>query len=183
MSLCPNTLSSNHLTSIIHTFHIFFILFFFPFFLLVFIAKKAKKKKKMSQQQNKAWILKHGFIGFPTQDNFEINNVPYQNEPQDGEYILELTSISVDPHLRARFTNLQLKNHLIQTYAVGQVIASKNDKYPIGTKLTGILPAQLYVLTNCDDLQPVDVQFSDSVHVGMLGMPGVQQHSVWLVNK
>lgn len=127
--------------------------------------------------ENKAWVLKSGFTTTPKQEYFDVKTIPYP-VLEDGQYLLKMTSISVDPYLYAYFRNVDTKDMTVQTYGVGQIIESKNDNFPVGLKLTGVLPAQLYVATNDTKLRVVDEKYSDSLHVGILGMPGATAYGM-----
>lgn len=133
----------------------------------------------MSKPVNKEWVLKGEIKGAPQKDDFEIREIEYR-EAKDGEIVIKTDFFSVDPYLRGQFKNPDTWNKVVNCYSVGTVVESKNDKYPVGTFVTGVLPAQLYITTADSTLRIMDPSVLGdlplSYSIGCLGMPGATAH-------
>ncbi|KAF9436796.1 hypothetical protein BGZ76_002980 [Entomortierella beljakovae] len=103
-------------------------------------------------------------------------------ELNDGEVRTRNLFISVDPYLRGRINgpsylqSFQIGS-VIESYAVGQVIASKNTKYPVGSVVVGIYSVEEYSrIPASKELRiiedPRNPKIPLSYYVGVLGMPG-----------
>jgi NADPH-dependent curcumin reductase CurA len=99
---------------------------------------------------NRKILLAQRPVGVPTADCFEIAEeaVP---EPDDGEAIVEVAYLSIDPTIRGWLNDeegylppIQLGD-VVRSGIVGTVVASKNDMFPVGTKVTGLGGWQRYV--------------------------------------
>lgn len=141
-----------------------------------------------TKPQNKEWILNGQIVGTPTTENFTIRDTTY-NDPKDGEFVIKTDYFSVDPYLRGQFNNPDCFGKVVQCYSVGTVIESKTDKIPVGTILTGISPAQLYITSADVGMRQIskemlaslvrdggDDKLPLSFAVGCLGMPGASAH-------
>ena len=63
---------------------------------------------------------------------------------------------------------------VMRAFAIGEIIASKHAKYPVGTWVEGLLGAQSHAISTGQGLRivPAD-QGNLSWHLGILGMPGM----------
>jgi len=133
----------------------------------------------------KQCILKQYPKGIPEASDFEFKTVEEEISLQDQQVFLKLLYISVDPYLRVRlrpevkgyFSPFPLGKPIISG-AVGQVIESKNEKFPKGTLVSGLLSWQTYVIVDVQKttLKPLPFspkEYPPSYAVGILGMPGL----------
>ncbi|XP_053607501.1 prostaglandin reductase 1-like [Plodia interpunctella] len=123
-------------------------------------------------------VLNH-FKGVPKREDFKL--VEEELPPlKDGEILVKAEWISVDPYQRAYNTQIGVPYDQFG-FQVGKVEDSKNDDYPIGTKVVTHKGWKDYfittpaVTTNMTDIiyKLPDLQgLSESLGVGAVGMPG-----------
>lgn len=128
---------------------------------------------------NKQLILRERPVGMPTKDTWSMQetNVP---EPADGELIVRHHYISLDPAMRGWMNDarsyippVQLGD-VMRAGSIGEVVASKHDKFAVGDIITGWGGVQEYSLTNGDNWYKVDTNLAPMpTYIGTLGMPGM----------
>lgn len=100
---------------------------------------------------------------------------------QEGEALLRLQYISVDPYLRGRMREGKSYiapfevGQVIQSGAVGEVLESKApDFQPGDIVVCGALPWSLYATAKASSLQKINPSLAPvSIALGVLGMPGL----------
>ena len=104
-------------------------------------------------------------------------------ELQDGQVLVRHHYLSLDPYMRGRMNDAksyalpQPLGQVMQGGAAGEVVESRNAKYPVGTKVVGMGGWQQYSVVNA--AQPGALRAVDTTHVplshylGAVGMPGV----------
>ena len=119
--------------------------------------------------------------GAPTTDLYEIKEVPLRG-PEENEVTIRAVWMSVDPYMRGRM-NPHVKSYIppfqkgeaLDGGVVGQVIATKSDRFSIGDYVVGFNggwreyftgPAAAYTKVD-PGLAPL------SAYLGVLGMPGM----------
>jgi len=121
--------------------------------------------------------------GFPEVANFAVRDDPNPVLTEPSSILLKILFISIDPDMRTRM-NLEGPvlispfqiGEPIEGPVVGEVIESRNQKYPVGTFLTGIGNFSEYVIFNEDTplLSRVLLAREDLSHVlGVIGLPGM----------
>lgn len=102
---------------------------------------------------------------------------------QDGEVLVRHHFLSLDPYMRGRMNDAksyaqpQALGQTMQGGTVGEVVESRNARYPVGTKVVGMGGWQEYSVVNAE--LPGAVRAVDTNHVplsaylGAVGMPGV----------
>ncbi|KAL0841451.1 hypothetical protein ABMA28_015133 [Loxostege sticticalis] len=132
------------------------------------------------------FVVKQAFKGVPKREDFEI--VEYEVPPlKDGEILIKTEWIGVDPFIRAAASYFEVPYDQF-AYIVGEVVDSKNLKYPKGTKVVSFEGWCTYTIVNAD-APPVykifkntfyklpDLQgLPESLGVGTIGMPGVSAY-------
>lgn len=119
-------------------------------------------------------------IGEPTPTDFELveGQVP---EPGDGELVVEVTHISVDPAMRGWISATPSYmppveiGEVMRALAIGRVKVSRNDNFTEGELVHGMFGVQEHALSNGADifkLEPLQ-GISVDAHLGILGMPGM----------
>ncbi len=129
--------------------------------------------------QNKQFVLHSRPTGMPTDDNFKLNEIDI-TPLEDGQVLLRMLYISVDPYLRSRMND---RKSYIEPFAVGQPIISggvaqvkesRSDAFKVGDNVTGMVPWQLYATLNARGLYKVDPAFAPiTTALGVLGIPGL----------
>lgn len=111
--------------------------------------------------------------------NFDVI-IEELNEIKDGEILIKIHDISLDPAIRGWMNEgtTYIKGieigAVVRTFSAGQVIQSKNSKFKEGNYVSGLLGAQNYCISNGEGLTPLDISNSKiSHHLGILGMPGM----------
>ena len=128
--------------------------------------------------RNKEIRLASRPVGMPTLDNFEFaeTEVP---KPGDGEVLVRLQYISVDPYLRGRMRDRKSYvppfqvGQVIQSGAVGEVIESNSPKFQPGDVVTGMFGWRLHDVAKADHLMKLIPGISPTAALGVLGGPGL----------
>lgn len=125
------------------------------------------------------YVVKRKFEGIPKRDDFEI--VEYDLPPlQNGEILIKVEWVSVDPYQRAYHSNYTLPYDQFG-YQVGVVADSKDPRYPVGVKVVAHKGWCDYCIINSaaatDFLNrvyklPSLKGLSHSLGIGAVGMPG-----------
>src|ERR1051325_4726381 len=128
--------------------------------------------------QNKEIRLASRPAGTPTLDNFQFaeTEVP---QPSDGEVLVRLRYISVDPYLRGRMREGKSYvepfeiGQVIKNSAVGEVIESRSPNFKPGDVVTGILGWRLFDVAKAEGLMKVIPGVPPTTALGVLGATGL----------
>lgn len=116
--------------------------------------------------------------GEPTLDNFSFATVELP-DPGPGEVLVRNLCMSVDPYMRGRMNDA--KSYVppfeigkpLQGGAVGRVIASADEKLPVGTHVLSMFGWREAFVAPAQHLQVVDVSIAPpSAYIGILGVTG-----------
>jgi NADPH-dependent curcumin reductase CurA len=128
---------------------------------------------------NRRIVLASRPEGWPTEANFRLEEMPLP-QPGPGEFLVRCEYLSVDPYMRGRMNDRASYadpvriGDVMTGEAVGNVAASKNDAYPVGTFVSGMFGWQEFAVSSGQGCRRVDPQvapISTALHV--LGMPGM----------
>jgi NADPH-dependent curcumin reductase CurA len=116
--------------------------------------------------------------GVPTLDNFSFATVDV-SDPQPGEVLVRNVCMSVDPYMRGRMNEgksyvppFQIGQPL-EGGAVGRVVASQDEKLPVGTFVQSIYGWREAYVAPASKLQIVDTSLAPpSAFLGILGVTG-----------
>jgi NADPH:quinone reductase len=128
--------------------------------------------------QNKEIRLASRPAGMPTLENFQFADTDTP-KPADGEVLVRMLYISVDPYLRGRMRDRKSYvppfevGQVIESGAVGEVIESKSPKFEAGDIVTGMFGWRKYDVAKADGLMRVIPGVSPSTALGVLGMPSL----------
>ncbi len=113
----------------------------------------------------------------PTDFAFEEHEVP---EPRDGEVVVKVQYISLDPAMRGWMNDAKSYvrpigiGELMRAIAIGSVVESKHPKYAAGDHVQGMFGLQEYAVTAGDAVTAVDPTAAPlPVQLGALGMSGL----------
>ena len=134
----------------------------------------------MSERTNTRVVLLKRPVGEPKDDDFQVENVPVA-EPQEGEILLKVLWLSLDPYMRGRMNDVESYAPPVQLgqvmvgETVNQVVASKSADFTVGDIVIGEGGWQEYltVTANPKRYRKVDPKLgpiSTALHV--LGMTG-----------
>ncbi len=117
--------------------------------------------------------------GEPTLDNFSFATVNLP-DPEPGEVLVHNVCFSVDPYMRGRMN--EGKSYVppfqigqpMEGGAVGRVVASRDDKLPIGTFVQSIYGWREAFVSTAASLKAVDTSLAPpSAYLGILGVTGL----------
>ncbi len=118
-------------------------------------------------------------IGFPKESDFKLVESPVPH-PNDGEILVRMLYISVDPYMRGRMNDAESYAPPVKIGAVmgsgsvGQVSASRNSQFETGDYVEGFFGWQEYAVSNGQGVRKLDPALAPlSTALGVLGMPGL----------
>ena len=118
-------------------------------------------------------------MGVPVADDFSIttDEVP---DPGPREFVVRVTMLSLDPAMRGWMDDRPSYlppigiDEVIRAGAVGEVVASSNARFPVGTLVSGTFGVQEYALSDGSGVTKVDTSLgTPSMYLGVLGMTGM----------
>lgn len=128
------------------------------------------------------WVLARRPSGVPARDDFRLQSGPLP-DPQDGEIVIAVDHISIDPGMRSRLTSDSYAPALalgsvIESAGIGRVLKSRNPKFAEGAIVYGGFGWQSHVLSNGRGVQKLDpALYGDAIPataaIGVLGIPGL----------
>ncbi|XP_077995119.1 prostaglandin reductase 1-like [Glandiceps talaboti] len=131
-------------------------------------------------------VLAKHFEGLAKENDFKL--VEEDIRPiRDGEILLKAEYLTVDPYMRPMSGSLEIGDTLMGEQTA-KVVESKNDKYPVGTNVLcrsgwttysisdGIDPGFLPEYSSPLRILDFPAGISNSVALGVLGMPGVSAY-------
>ena len=117
--------------------------------------------------------------GLPTDEVWEHTSEPV-SEPGDGEVLVQVKYISLDPAMRGWMNDAKSYmppvgiGEVMRAGAVGEVIASRSDRVPVGAHVTGTFGVQEYAIAPANTVIAIDPDAAPlPVWLGTLGMPGM----------
>lgn len=133
----------------------------------------------MAQRISREIRLRKRPTGLPEESDLELAEVEVP-DPQAGEVLVRNIYMSVDPYMRPRMnaqasyiSPFELGNPL-EGGCVGQVTASRNDKFKVGCYVLGMKGWREFYLSNGSDLIEIDPNVGPiQAYLGILGMPGM----------
>ena len=128
--------------------------------------------------QNREIRLASRPSGLPDLNNFQFvdTDVP---EPNDGEVLVRILYISVDPYLRGRMREGRSYvapfeiGQVIQSAVVGEVVNSRAAELKPGDVVTGMLGWQLYSVVPATEVRKVFPGVPPTTALGVLGATGL----------
>jgi NADPH-dependent curcumin reductase len=133
----------------------------------------------MAESVNRQVLLKSRPEGAPSLDNFELTQVPLP-EPGEGEVLMRILYLSLDPYMRGRMSALQsyaapaALGRAMVGGTVGEIVKSRNPSYAVGDVVVGYGGWQEYALSNGAGLRKLNAEAAPvSTALGVLGMPGM----------
>lgn len=123
--------------------------------------------------------LKRRPTGMPSETDFELAEVQLP-EPGEGEMLVRNIFMSVDPYMRGRMNDqasyippFELSKPL-EGGCVGQVAASRNDRFKVGDYVLGMNGWREYYISDGSDIVKIDPGLGPiQAYLGVLGMPGM----------
>ncbi len=132
---------------------------------------------------NNTILLNNRPEGKPEESDFKFAEQE-PGSPEEGEILVELEYVSVDPYLRGRMSDAKSYippfelNKPIVSGCVAKVVESKNEKFNIGDHVSGLMKWQLKQVHSGKGLQKVDPdQAPLSAYLGILGLTGLTAYT------
>jgi NADPH-dependent curcumin reductase CurA len=118
-------------------------------------------------------------VGVPKDSDWKYTEEPV-GEPGDGQILIKMLYISLDPAMRGWINEGQSYvppvgiGEVMRAGAGGRVIASKNNKFAVGDYVVGAFGVQEYALSDGSGVTKVDTRLAPMpVYLATLGMPGM----------
>jgi hypothetical protein len=118
-------------------------------------------------------------VGMPKRSDWKFVDEPV-GEPADGEILVKLLYISLDPAMRGWMNEGKSYippvgiDEVMRAGGAGRVIASRNPGFTIGDHVTGMFGVQEYAISSGKGVIKVDTRLAPlPVYLGTLGMPGM----------
>ncbi len=118
-------------------------------------------------------------VGLPTRETWNIETVG-QAGPDDGEFLVELEYLSVDPAMRGWIMDRKSYMEPVEIGAVmraggvGHIIESRHPDFAVGDCVVGTSGMQKYWISNGKGVVKVDPALVPlQKYLGVLGMPGM----------
>jgi NADPH-dependent curcumin reductase len=128
-------------------------------------------------------VLRRRPHGAPERSDFEITEDPIPT-PGAGEVVTRTIWLSIDPYMRGRLREQQTYAKAVEIgevmtgETVGEVIASADPAFAIGTIAVGARGWQTHILSKASQLTKVDRHGPPiSTYLGVLGMPGTTAYT------
>ena len=117
--------------------------------------------------------------GLPEDSDWSYTEEPVR-EPGDGEVLVQVLYISLDPAMRGWMNEARTYiapveiGDVMRALGAGRVLASNHPSLAAGDHVTGLVGVQEYAVAKGDALLKVDAGMAPlPVHIGTLGMPGM----------
>ncbi|HEY5338444.1 MAG TPA: NADP-dependent oxidoreductase [Rhizomicrobium sp.] len=137
----------------------------------------------MSNQKNHEIHFKTRPQGMPTAANFEVVETAVPT-PGPGQVLVRNSYMSVDPYMRGRMSDRASYaegfklGEAMTGGAVGQVVASNNDKFKVGEHVSHFGGWREWYVSTGADFQKVDPKLAPlSAYLGTFGMPGLTAYA------
>lgn len=137
----------------------------------------------MTELTNRQFRLAARPQGMPKDSDWNLTSEPVR-ELADGEILVKTLYLSLDPAMRGwmnegkSYIRPVAIDEVMRAGGIGKVIASKSDKFPVGSHVSGLIGVQEYWVGSADDraasFHAIDVQLAPApVWLNALGMPGM----------
>ncbi|BBK29607.1 hypothetical protein EDC65_0002 [Stella humosa] len=137
----------------------------------------------MTSEMNQRILLASRPEGRPALENFKIETVPVA-EPGEGEVLLKILYLSLDPYMRGRMSNARSYaqpvaiGDVMEGGTVGRVVRSRHAGFAEGDIVLSHSGWQSYAVARGDHLRKLDPAAAPiSTALGVLGMPGFTAYS------
>lgn len=132
---------------------------------------------------NRQVILASRPEGIPQSEHFRIveNAVP---QPQPGQVLIRNHFLAVEPAMRgwvnaiANYSQPVGIGEVMRSFAAGEIIASEDPQWPVGTRVTGMFGWQDYAAVEVStiDYRVDQADLPLSTSLGVLGINGITAH-------
>ena len=114
-----------------------------------------------------------------TPDVFEVVTLETP-APAAGQILVRQTHMSLDPAMRG-WMNEDRNSYIppvelgevMRSSGVGEVVESHNDKFPVGSRVAGLIGWREYLVTDGEGLNPVPAEIDPEAILSVLSLPGI----------
>lgn len=117
--------------------------------------------------------------GLPDDDTWALEEVDVPT-PNDGELVVKVDHISLDPAMRGWLNDVRSYlppvqiGEVMRAPVTGTVVESKHADFAVGDAVTGTLGVTEYAVTNGEGVRKIDTSVAGpATWLGALGMPGL----------
>jgi len=128
---------------------------------------------------NRKFLLAARPVGMPKRTDWTLVEAPVE-EPPDGELLVKLLYISLDPAMRMWINDGRSYvppvaiGEVMRALGVGIVTESRNPRFAVGDHVSGVFGVQEYALTDGRRVTKVDPQMAPlPKFLSVFGMPGL----------
>jgi len=134
----------------------------------------------MSEIEARVILFNERPEGHPNDQTFRYETVKVPSSAPEGQILLKLVYLSVDPYMRSYLRTAPL-NKPFSGYAIAEVVDTKNDKYKKGQHVFGTFKWQTYQIHDGNSTvqqeiraipSDIDKKVPLSAWLGVIGMPG-----------
>ncbi|MCL3882109.1 NADP-dependent oxidoreductase [Marivita sp. GX14005] len=131
----------------------------------------------MSDQMSRITLARRP-EGAPVPDDFKFETCDIPS-PGDGEVLIEVTHLSLDPYMRGRMDDSESYAASVELgetmtgQGVGRVLESKADGFSKGDTVTGMTGWASHAILSGGEARKLDDRLPPSTALGVLGMPGL----------
>ena len=118
-------------------------------------------------------------VGLPKASDWDYVEEPAP-EPADGQFLVELQYISLDPAMRGWMNDVRSYippvgiGEVMRAAAIGRVAESRHPDYEVGELVTGAFGVQRYAISDGSGVTRVDTSLAaPPVYLGTLGLSGL----------
>ena len=129
---------------------------------------------------NRRVVLASRPEGMPSSENFRLETQTLPSEPPEGQFLVRVHYLSVDPYMRGRMREARSYadpvgiGAVMVGGAVGEVIASRHPRFPQGSFVEGPFGWQEYAVSDGQGARAVDPELAPiETALYVLGMPGM----------
>ena len=137
----------------------------------------------MANQKNREIHFRNRPEGMPKPSDFELVETAVPT-PGPGEVLVRNAFMSVDPYMRGRMSDRKSYaegfklGEVMTGGAVGQVVASNNDKWKVGDYVSHFGGWREWYVSTGADFQKIDPAIAPlSSYLGTFGMPGLTAYA------
>ena len=133
----------------------------------------------MNALVNRQFRLAARPVGLPKASDWTLTGEPLR-DPADGELLVRIEYVSLDPAMRGWMNEGKSYvppvgiGEVMRAYSGGEVVASRNDRFPVGSKVTGVFGVQEYAISDGKGARVVDTTLAPlPTYLSVLGMTGM----------
>ena len=131
---------------------------------------------------HRKWVLAQRPDGVPSTANFRLEQAAIPL-PLDGEILIQVETISIDPGMRSRLSRDSYAPALplgavIESAGIGTILQSSNPKFAPGDRVSGGFGWQSHLVSNSRGVSKLDPKLYQgpvrpTAAIGVLGVPGL----------